>query len=98
MRTFILPILLVLGSTISPSVGRQCTEPPAGAVIVKPNTNVAGEFSNLGEAVNSLPADNTSQVVFVYPGLYVGQVNVSRAGPVTVRHDGATTIWALTRM
>jgi pectinesterase len=98
MRTFILPILLVLGSTISPSVGRQGTEPPAGAVIVKPNTNVAGEFSNLGEAVNSLPADNTSQVVFVYPGLYVGQVNVSRAGPVTVRHECATTIWALTRM
>jgi len=73
-----------LGSTISPSVGRQCTEPPAGAVIVKPNANVAGEFSTLGEAVNSLPADNTSQVVFVYPGLYVGQVNVSRAGPVTI--------------
>jgi pectinesterase len=53
-------------------------------VIVKPITNVAGEFSNLGEAVNALPADNTSQVVFIYPGTYVGQVNVSRAGPVTV--------------
>jgi pectinesterase len=56
-------------------------------VIVKPITNVAGEFSNLGEAVNALPADNTSQVVFVYPGTYVGQVNVSRAGPVTVRNS-----------
>ncbi|KAJ6585567.1 carbohydrate esterase family 8 protein [Mycena capillaripes] len=84
MRAFILPVLLVLGSAISPSIGRQCTEPPPGAVIVKPTTKVAGEFSDLGEAVNSLPADNTSQVVFVYPGTYVGQVNISRAGPVTI--------------
>ncbi|KAJ7490673.1 pectin lyase fold/virulence factor [Mycena latifolia] len=83
MRLFILP-LLVLGSAVSPAVGRRCIEPPSGAVIVKANTQVAGEFSNLGEAVNSLPADNTSQVVFVYPGVYVGQVNVSRAGPVTI--------------
>ncbi|KAJ7364801.1 pectin lyase fold/virulence factor [Mycena albidolilacea] len=82
MRAFILPVLLAI--CITSSWGRQCTEPPPGAVIVKPNTNVAGEFSNLGEAVNALPADNTSQVVFVYPGTYVGQVNVSRAGPVTI--------------
>ncbi|KAJ7704994.1 pectin lyase fold/virulence factor [Mycena rosella] len=84
MRSFILPLLLVLGSAVSPSGGRRCTEPPDGAVIVKPATKVAGEFSNLGEAVNSLPADNSSQVVFVYPGVYVGQVNVSRAGPVKI--------------
>ncbi|KAF8215189.1 carbohydrate esterase family 8 protein [Mycena galopus ATCC 62051] len=84
MRTLILHVLLILGSAISPSLGRQSTAPPPGAVIVKPGTNTAGEFSNLGDAVNSLPADNTSQVVFVYPGTYVGQVNVSRAGPVTI--------------
>lgn len=85
MRTSILPLLFVWGSTISLSLGRRCTEPPKGAVIVNANTHVAGEFSDLGEAVNSLPADNTSQVVFVYPGVYLGQVNISRAGPVTVR-------------
>lgn len=84
MRTFVLPLLFVLISAVWPAVGRGCTEPPPGAVIVKPNTNVTGEFSDLGAAVNSLPADNTSQVVFVYPGVYVGQVNISRAGPVKV--------------
>ncbi|KAJ7228125.1 carbohydrate esterase family 8 protein [Mycena haematopus] len=77
-------ILFVLGLVVSPSFGRQSTKPPRGAVIVKPGTNIAGEFSNLGDAVNALPADNTAQVVFVYPGTYVGQVNVSRAGPVTI--------------
>jgi len=51
---------------------------------VKPNTKVPGQFSDLGAAVNSLPADDTSQTVFVYPGVYVGQVNISRAGPVTI--------------
>ncbi|KAJ6485231.1 pectin lyase fold/virulence factor [Mycena vulgaris] len=84
MRLFVFPVLLVLASAVSSSVERRCTEPPPGAVIVKPDTKVAGEFSDLGAAVNSLPADNTSQVVFVYPGLYVGQVNVSRAGPVKI--------------
>ncbi|KAJ7506803.1 pectin lyase fold/virulence factor [Mycena galericulata] len=84
MRTPILPLLLVWGSAISSSLGRRSIKPPAGAVVVKPNTHVAGEFSDLGEAVNSLPADNTSQVVFVYPGVYVGQVNISRSGPVTI--------------
>ncbi|KAF7364706.1 Pectinesterase [Mycena venus] len=84
MRSFILSVLLVLGLAISPSFERQCTEPPPGAVVVKPGTQVVGQFSDLGEAVNSLPADNTAQVVFVYPGTYVGQVNVSRPGPVTI--------------
>ncbi|KAJ7133454.1 carbohydrate esterase family 8 protein [Mycena epipterygia] len=85
MRTFVLPLLLVLGSAVWPAAARGCTEPPPGAVIVKPNANVPGEFSDLGAAVNSLPADNTSQVVFVYPGVYVGQVNISRAGPVKIQ-------------
>ncbi|KAJ7506802.1 pectin lyase fold/virulence factor [Mycena galericulata] len=85
MRTPILSLLLVWGLAISSSSGRQSsTAPPAGAVVVKANTHVAGEFSDLGEAVNSLPADSTSQVVFVYPGVYVGQVNISRSGPVTI--------------
>ncbi|KAJ7769100.1 pectin lyase fold/virulence factor [Mycena maculata] len=83
MRAFV-PFLLVLGSAISSSFGGTCTGPPAGAVIVKPNTNVTGEFSDLGAAVNSLPVDDTSQVVFVYPGVYTGQVNISRSGPVTI--------------
>ncbi|KAJ6614798.1 pectin lyase fold/virulence factor [Mycena sp. CBHHK59/15] len=69
---------------VSSAVGRQCTQPPPGALIVKPNTTVAGEFVDLGMALNALPADNSSQVVFVYPGVYQGQVNISRQGPVKI--------------
>ncbi|KAJ7738353.1 pectin lyase fold/virulence factor [Mycena metata] len=84
MRSFVLPVFLLLLGSAFRSAARESTQPPPGAVVVKPGTNVAGEFSDLGAAVDSLPADNTSQVVFVYPGLYTGQVNISRAGPVTI--------------
>ncbi|KAF7348127.1 Pectinesterase [Mycena sanguinolenta] len=76
--------IFLLGSVISLSVGRSSTKPPPGAVLVKPGTTVTGEFTNLGDALNALPADDTTQVVFVYPGTYAGQVNVSRPGPVTI--------------
>ncbi|KAJ6453086.1 pectin lyase fold/virulence factor [Mycena sanguinolenta] len=76
--------IFLLGTVISSSLGRPSTEPPPGAVIVKPGTTVAGQFTDLGDALDALPTDNTTQVVFVYPGTYAGQVNISRAGPVTI--------------
>ncbi|KAJ7643542.1 pectin lyase fold/virulence factor [Roridomyces roridus] len=79
--------LFIWASCIQASSFRhvQSISPPTGSVIVRPDAQPAmGEFSNLGDAVNALPADSSSQVVFVYPGLYVGQVNVSRPGPVTI--------------
>jgi hypothetical protein len=44
-----------------------------------------GEFATIGAAVAALPADNSTQVVFVYPGTYAEQVNVTRGGHTTVR-------------
>jgi hypothetical protein len=44
-----------------------------------------GEFATIGAAVAALPADNSIQVVFVYPGTYAEQVNVTRGGHTTVR-------------
>ncbi|KAJ6608673.1 pectin lyase fold/virulence factor [Mycena sp. CBHHK59/15] len=81
MRILILPLLVLFAGVSS---GRQCTKPPPGAIVVKLNNTAPGEFSDLGEAVNSLPADSSPQVVFVYPGVYHGQVNISRAGPVKI--------------
>ncbi|KAK7048852.1 pectinesterase [Favolaschia claudopus] len=81
MRLFTVSVLLPL---ISAALARHFTEPPPDALVVKPGSSVAGHFSSLGEAVNSLPADESSQVVFVYPGTYIGQVNVSRPGPVKI--------------
>jgi pectinesterase len=54
-----------------------------------------GEYSTIGAAVNALPNDTSTQTVFIYPGTYPEQVNVSRVGPTTVSmdssmHDSAT--------
>ena len=58
--------------------------PPAGAVLVSVNGAIENSFSNLTSALASLPADTTSQVIFIYPGSYTEQVAVNRPGPVTV--------------
>lgn len=58
--------------------------PPAGALIVRQTNTSAGEFSTISAAVDALPADGSRQSIFIYPGTYAEQVNISRSGPVTV--------------
>ena len=60
------------------------TKPPLGSVVVKQGTQTSGWFSTVGDALNSLPDDTSSQTVFIYPGTYEEHVNISRSGPVTV--------------
>ncbi|KAJ7069251.1 pectin lyase fold/virulence factor [Mycena amicta] len=75
---------LALALSVTVASSRECTQPPTGAVIVNPHTVAPGEFTSVGDAVNSLPADTSPQVVFIYPGVYIKQVNISRPGPVTI--------------
>jgi len=60
------------------------TTPPTGAVIVRAGTTTNGEFADVGSAINSLPSDSSAQTVFIFPGTYQGQVNISRSGPVKI--------------
>ncbi|KAJ7108068.1 pectinesterase [Mycena crocata] len=60
------------------------TVPPNGSTIVRGTTTQAGEFSTIQAAVSSLPADNSAQVIFVYPGTYAEQVHVTRVGNLTM--------------
>lgn len=60
------------------------TVPPAGAVLVSVGGSIANSFANLTAALASIPADTSSQVIFMYPGSYTEQVSVNRAGPVTI--------------
>ncbi|KAE8349997.1 pectin lyase fold/virulence factor [Aspergillus coremiiformis] len=61
------------------------TVPPSGAVLVSPGGTVNGSYSNLTAALASLPADRSTQVIFMYPGLYNEQVpSIKRNGPVMV--------------
>lgn len=60
------------------------TVPPTGAVLVSVDAAVKGSFANLTAALASLPADSTSQTIFVYPGSYYEQFSINRPGPVVV--------------
>ncbi|KAI0066174.1 pectin lyase-like protein [Artomyces pyxidatus] len=82
----LVPIQLLMFSipvlSIGPPTSR--TVPPDGAIVVRANTTTSGEFPSLIEAVGALPADSSTQVIFIYPGRYVGQVLIQRKGPVTI--------------
>lgn len=60
------------------------TVPPSGAVLVSVNAAITNSFANLTSALASLPADGTSQVIFIYPGTYTEQVSVGRSGSVKI--------------
>lgn len=62
------------------------TTPPAGAKVVRAGTTTSGEFKTVTAAVNALPNDSSSQVIFIFPGTYTEQVpSITRVGPLTVR-------------
>ncbi len=62
------------------------TTPPTGAKVVRAGTTTAGEFKTVTAAVNALPNDSSSQVIFIFPGAYNEQVpSITRSGPLTVR-------------
>ncbi|KIK08014.1 carbohydrate esterase family 8 protein [Laccaria amethystina LaAM-08-1] len=65
-------------------LGGSRTSPPNGAVIVRAGTATSGEFQTISGAVNSLPNDDSSRSIFVYPGNYTEQVSITRPGPLTI--------------
>lgn len=82
MKTFLSSLLIPF--LIQSVLGTTRTSPPAGAIIVRAGTNSAGEFSTLAAAVASLPNDNSVQSIFIFPGVYTEQVDITRPGPLTV--------------
>ena len=64
--------------------------PPQFAVLVSPNAEVNGSYSNITAALSSLPNDNTNQTIFIYAGSYVEKLpSINRPG--AVRLIGYTT-------
>ncbi|KAF8158034.1 carbohydrate esterase family 8 protein [Crassisporium funariophilum] len=80
----------VLGILCGHVLGISRTSPPAGAIVVHSGvTPSAGVFSTVSSAVNSLPNDSTARTIFIFPGTYTEQVNITRPGPLTI--FGSTT-------
>ncbi|KZT27379.1 carbohydrate esterase family 8 protein [Neolentinus lepideus HHB14362 ss-1] len=56
------------------------TFPPFGSVVVRAGTATFGEYASVQAAAQSLPNDNSTRSIFIYPGTYTGQVNITRPG------------------
>lgn len=77
-------LLIILG-ILQTVAGQSMTVPPPDAVVVRAGTTPStGEFDTISGAVNSLPNDNTPRSIFIFPGTYTEQVNITRPGPLTV--------------
>lgn len=72
------------GSNVTYSRPSSGTVPPVGAVVVSMGGSISGSFANLTAALASLPADTTSQTIFMHPGSYFEQFKVNRPGAVTI--------------
>jgi len=60
------------------------TTPPSGAIVVRKGTTTSGEFATLTAALNSLPNDSSSRSIFIFPGTYAEQIDITRSGPLTI--------------
>ncbi|KAG5638852.1 hypothetical protein H0H81_009403 [Sphagnurus paluster] len=84
MKAFLPSLAFVLFTFCHAASAAPHTIAPAGAVIVRPNTTVAGEYESLAAAVASLPEDKSARTIFIYPGTYNEQVYISRTGPLSI--------------
>ncbi|KAI2786577.1 hypothetical protein POX_g08964 [Penicillium oxalicum] len=60
--------------------GKHC---PKGTIVVSAS-NKHADFTTVQAAIESLPQDDTAQTILILAGTYKEQVNVTRAGPVTL--------------
>ncbi|KAF8879096.1 pectin lyase fold/virulence factor [Gymnopilus junonius] len=61
------------------------TVPPAGALSIRAGaSSSSGVFASINAALSKLPNDNTPQTLFIFPGVYNEQVDITRPGPLTI--------------
>ncbi|KAF4499819.1 pectinesterase [Fusarium agapanthi] len=79
-------------STSAAPTASSCSLPssvPSTALVVGPKSNPCASYDTVASAVAALPADGTSQYVYILAGTYQGQVSVTRTGATVFR--GETT-------
>ncbi|KAJ7634498.1 pectinesterase [Roridomyces roridus] len=77
-------LVTLLFTLISQILAASRTTPPSGAIVVRAGTTTSGEFASLGAAISSLPNDGSARSIFIYPGTYAGQVDITRTGALTI--------------
>ncbi|KAJ7443830.1 pectin lyase fold/virulence factor [Mycena latifolia] len=77
-------IVTLFFSFVQYALAASRTTPPSGAIIVRKGTTTSGEFATLTAALNSLPNDSSARSVFIFPGTYAEQIDITRSGPLTI--------------
>ncbi|KAJ7359714.1 pectin lyase fold/virulence factor, partial [Mycena albidolilacea] len=78
------PALLLFFPLIQYALAASRTTPPSGAIVVRKGTTTSGEFATLTAALKSLPNDSSSRSIFIFPGTYAEQIDITRSGPLTI--------------
>ncbi|KAJ7598631.1 pectinesterase [Mycena floridula] len=60
------------------------TTPPAGALVVRAGTTASGEFETLSAALSSISSSSSNVSIFIFPGTYSGQIDITRSGALTI--------------
>ncbi|EWY84732.1 hypothetical protein FOYG_12140 [Fusarium oxysporum NRRL 32931] len=79
-------------STSAAPTTSSCSLPsavPSTAFVVGPKSNPCASYDTVASAVAALPADDTTQYIYILAGTYQGQVSVVRTGATVFR--GETT-------
>ncbi|KAF4956055.1 hypothetical protein FGADI_4080 [Fusarium gaditjirri] len=79
-------------STSAAPTTSSCSLPsavPSTALVVGPKSNPCASYDTVASAVAALPADDTTQYIYILAGTYQGQVSVVRTGATVFR--GETT-------
>ncbi|KAF5548314.1 pectinesterase [Fusarium napiforme] len=79
-------------STSAAPTTSSCSLPssvPSTALVVGPKSNPCAAYDTVASAVAALPADETTQYIYILAGTYQGQVSVVRVGATIFR--GETT-------
>ncbi|KAF5722042.1 pectinesterase [Fusarium mundagurra] len=79
-------------STSAAPTTSSCSLPssvPSTALVVGPKSNPCASYDTVASAVAALPADDTTQYVYILAGTYQGQVSLVRTGATVFR--GETT-------
>ncbi|CZR48315.1 uncharacterized protein FPRO_12925 [Fusarium proliferatum ET1] len=77
-------------STSAAPTTSSCSLPsavPSTALVVGPKSNPCASYDTVASAVAALPADDTTQYIYILAGTYQGQVSVVRTGATVFRGE-----------
>ncbi|KAM0250284.1 hypothetical protein ACHAP5_002343 [Fusarium lateritium] len=89
-------IISTTSSAAATTSASSCSLPsavPSTALVVGPKSNSCASYDTLASAVAALPADDTTQTIYILAGTYQGKVSIARVGATILRgqtSDGTT--------